>query len=602
MKGFNNTDKSGIITANGEGSHEKSVARKTNPKNSKTSVDETLAMVLKDFKRSWDYCASNYHQRWLDSWKLYNNTRTKVAYKGITNTFVPMTFSTVETMVSALFGGKPTFNYIPPSDRQDQNTEILNSLLDFYWDKDKWNIKVINWGRSMLTYGTGIIYLYWNIDHPCITNVPLRDFFIDPTATTMENARYMGRRYLTTLSELKSFEVVDPETGEMTPKYKNLDKISPGNGPSSDNTDKEEKDMFYGSVLPEDDDQVECIEWWSKDRVVTVANRSVVIEDTENYYKSRARELGNEYSEGLMPFASQRDFIDESLFYGKGEVEVIADQQELLNDLTNQNTDSIIYTLNQMYTLSPKFAHLLNEIENLPGAVYLAEKGALSPIEQRPVPTEAFTERLNIKNEIRETTASNEIVKGVSDEKNATATEISAQIAGAGQRLGLKITQIENEGFHRLARIVFEMIKLYVTEPMMVRIVGKDGVRWEEFNPDDYQTEYEPRVQLQATIENNKAEDANQAKEMMAAFLNDPDVNQAELKKLVLAKGFKLDPDEVEVLMTPPEMPLEDTMLPEEMMETGIDEAPPEPTLVEEEPMTEVEASPTPTLNEEVIV
>jgi len=181
---------------------------------------------------------------------------------------------------------------------------------------------------------------------------------------------------------------------------------------------------------------------------------------------------------------------------------------------------------------------------------------------------------MNLKNEIRETTASNEVVKGVSQDSQATATEINAQIAGSGQRLGLKVTQVENEGFHRLAKIVFEMIKLYVTEPTMVRIMGKDGAKWEEFDPKDFQGDYEPRVQLDITIENKRQREASEAKELLAAFLNDPEINQVELKKMVLSKSFNLDPDEVGMLVQeqppmeqmPPEgMPPEMGALPPEM-------------------------------------
>lgn len=512
----------------------------------------TADKVVADFNRSWEYTQGHYHKTWEDAFSLYNNKRVKKGYNGITNTFVPMTFSTIETMAAALFGSKPKFEYLPPKEKPDQNTEILNALLDYYWDKDNWDVKVIKWGRGMLREGTSIIYLYWGTDHPCMINVPIRDFFINPEATDFSTARYMGRRYLTSIEELKEFEIVDPETGEMTKKYKNLDKIGNTANGSGDQTDKQKKDMFYGSTLSDaETSQVEILEYWTEDHVVSVANRSVVIEDSENYFKSKARANGDEYPTGIFPFAPLRDYTDESLFYAKGEVEVIADEQELLNDLTNQNQDSIIYALNQMYTLDPKYAHLLEEIENIPGAVYLAERDALNPIQQRPIPQDAFNERLNLKNEIRETTASNEIVKGVGQETKTTATEVNAQIAGAGQRLSLKITQIENEGFHTLAKVVFEMIKRYVTEPMMVRIVGKDGTRWEQFNPEDFNGDYEPRVQLDTTVQSQKQEDADMAKELLAAFLNDPDINQAELKKMVLAKAFDLDPDEVDTLVQP---------------------------------------------------
>jgi hypothetical protein len=533
----------------------------------------TLNKVIKDFNSSWDYCAGSWHQRWNDNYYLYNNNRVKVGYNGITDTFVPMTFSTIETMTSALFGSKPRFMYTPPAAKQDQKTDILNELVDFYWEKDKWSIKVINWGRDMLRYGTSVVYMHWDRNMPCMINVPIRDFFIDPTANSLETAAFMGRRYLTTKSELESFEIVDLEKSNdmeivMKPKYQNIDKITSKGNDGGENTDKQEKDMWYGSTVGEDANLVEVIEYWTKDRVISVANRSVVIEDSENYYKSKAKMNGDKYASGLMPFAVLRDYVDGSLFYAKSEIDFIADQQELLNDLTNQNIDSITFTLNQMYTLDPRYAHLLEEIENMPGAIYPVEAGALQPIVQRPVPQDAFAERLNIKNEIRETTASNEIVKGVGMKGTQTATEIQAQIAGAGQRLALKITQIENEGFFQLGTIVLQMIKLYVTEPMLVRVVGRDGVNWELFDPTEFKGDYEVQVQLETTVNSQKTQQANQAKEMYAAFVNDPEVNQTELKKLVLQRGFDLDPDEVQMLMAPPEQQQGSMgqMMPQDMM------------------------------------
>ena len=538
----------------------------------KTTLDE----VITNFNSAWEYTQSSWHKRWEDSHRLYNNNRVKYGYEGITDTFVPMAFSTVETLTAGLFGSKPRFNFDPPHEKQAQPTEILNALLDYYWDKDQWSLKTINTGRGMFKLGTAVDYFYWESDHPCLINVPISDFFIDPTATCLDDARFCGRRYLTTIEELRDFEVVDLEAGEdefgnfqMKKKYNNLDKIK--SGAKGENTDKEEKDMWYGSTLNNaKESQVEVIEYWTKDVCVSVANRSTVIEDSENYFKQKDRANGSDYPEGLLPFADARDYTDESLFYAKGEIDIIADQQELLNDLTNQNIDSITYTLNQMYTLDPSYAHLINEIENIPGAIYPVPQNALLPIPQRSIPPDAFNERLNIKNEIRETTASNEVVKGVGTQQtgDATATEINAQIAGASQRLSLKVTQIENGYFYRVAKIVFRMVQLYVTEPMMIKIIGKDGVKWEEFDPSEFDGDYEPRIQLETSLQYKKQQESMDAKELLAAFLNDPDVNQQELKKLVLTKSFDLDPDEVDRLMEVPqgmEQGMED--IPEELLE-----------------------------------
>jgi len=564
----------------------------------KKTTSDTLSTVIADFNASWEYTQGTWHNRWQNNQFLYNGNRVKRGYVGITDTFVPMAFGTVETLTSGLFGSKPRFDYLAPQEKQDQPTEILNSLLDYYWDKDQWSLKIINTGRNTFKLGTAVDYFFWDKDHPRLINVPIRDFFIAPTSSSLDEycTPFCGRRFLTTKEELESFEIVDFEgkpdidgNYPMKPKYSNIDLITEGT--KGENTDKQQKDMWYGSTVSEPNKkQIEVIEYWTVDKTVSVANRSVVIEDTENYFKAKDRANGAKYPKGLLPFADSRDYVDESLFYAKGEIDIIADEQELLNDITNQNIDSITFTLNQMYTIDPKYAHMISEIENLPGAVYPFEAGTLVPINQRPIPPDAFLERQNIKNEIRETTAASEVVKGTSSEgAKSTATEINAQIAGAGQRFSLKVTQIENGYFYRMAKIIFKMIQLYVTEPMMVRIVGKDGARWEQFDPSEFQGDYEPRVQLEASINNEKQQDANNAKELLGAFLGDPEINQVELKKMVLSKSFDLDPDEVELLIAQ-QTPMSQNGMPPEMGQMPLQPPAPDPRqMMAEQKMAEMD-------------
>lgn len=526
--------------------------------------DDALQLVLKDFKSAWDYVQGSWTKRWSDNYKLCNNQRVNVGYVGISNVFVPMASSTVDALTSGLYGAKPSFDFIPPHTKQDQATSILNGLVDYYWDKDQWSLKVPETGKFKFMLGTAVDYFMWDIDHPVMIHVPLRDFFISPIANVLDErvTGFVGRRFLETVDNLKTFEIVDPETGNMRPKYSNLDRVADYKNP--DQTDKQQKDMWYGSTIGEPEEgQVECIEYWTTERVITVANRCAVIEDTENYYKAKGKANGDKNARGILPFADDRDIVDPSLFYAKSTIDTIAGQQEQLNDLTNQLADALTYTINQQYTIDPKYPHLQGQVKNLPGATYLAEQNTIVPIQRGTIPPDAFLQIQNIKNEIRETTGVNEIVKGAPSEGGkATATEINAQVAGSGQRIGLKVTQLENGYFHRVARILFAMIRLYVTEKTMVRILGKDGYSWEEFDPKQYKDgEYEPRIQLDITAENKKMEQAQIAKEMLAAFLGDVDVNQVWLKKKTLTAGFNLETDEVDDAFEPnpappqPEMP-----------------------------------------------
>lgn len=514
----------------------------------------TLEKVVGDFEQAWTYTSTQYHDTWADCWKLYNNVRTDQAYEGITDTFVPIVFSTIETMVSALAGSQPRFDFLPTKPEQENETKVLNSLLDFYWKADSWQSKVDKWIRSMLMYGTGVMYIWWDVDRPKLQNLPLRDFFVDPTATSPKDAKFMGRRFLTTKEALQEMEVINPETGKPEPMYKNLGSVTAGN--KGENTDKEEKDIFFGSTLGENahKSQVEVIEHWTLDKVITVANRSTVIREVDNPYKVAAQQREEKNPQGFFPFIIQRNYQDESLFYGKGEIEPIKGQQELLNDLTNQNNDAIIYTLNPMFTLDPRYEDYLNEVESIPGKVYPFEAGALTPIGMANVPRDAFTERLNIKNEMREVTASDQVVKGVSQDTNATATEIVTQLNQAGQRFAIKVSQIESEGFYDLAKIVLKMAQLFITESFAVKVIGdRQEIDWVQFEPSDWRGDYEPSVMLESTVTSQKEQDRRLAQDMYLSMIENPYVNPEELTRMTLKKLFDLDEAELELLMTPQE-------------------------------------------------
>lgn len=521
-------------------------------KNKKTSEPDLVAQVVAGFTSSWNYRESSFHTQWQDMYKLYNSERVHVSYNGISDTFVPLSYSTIETMVSATSGEKPLVEYIPTKYEQNTNTEVLNALFSYYWDMDGWTNKFIQHSRNLFLYGTSVIYTYWDIDHPVARNIPLRDFFIDPSATILnyQNARYMGYRFLADKEELKNEKVVDPETGELVPKYKNLDKLDT-NYEAGDQTDKQEKDTMMGSTLDKNaqKNQIEVLCYWTKDQVVYVGNRDQVIYESENYYKQRQQFLGYENPTGMYPFVIDANAPDESLLYGRSVLQPIAKSQELLNDITNQNIDAVSWALDPVMELDPQYASYIDKIANVTGAVYPFKPGSYQAVNKPTIPSNAFNERVNIKNEIRETTAVDQILKGTSSSGDTTATEVKAQIASAGRRFDLILSSMENGGYYQFAKLVFQLIQLYVTTPTIMRVVGEKGVDWQLFNPEQFKGDYEPRIKLQASLMQERNKKMRDLKEMYSAMLGSPFVNQQNLTRLIVKKAFDLEPDEVDGLV-----------------------------------------------------
>lgn len=525
------------------------MAKKTQPP--KPSND-SVAKIVADYDASWNYRSSSWHTKWQNMNKLYNSERVYVGYNGISDTFVPMAYSLVETMVSATSGDKPMIEYMPTKIEQETNTEVLNALFSYYWDLDQWTPKLIQHNRGLFKSGTSVLHTYWNIDHPVLEIIPLRDFFCDPSATffNRENARYMGHRFLASKKELEKERVIDPETGEFVAKYKNLDKLS--NFDSGDQTDKEEKDTDMGSTTEDkqDDDQVEVICHETLDKITYIGNRQEVIYEHTNYFKERQQFLGIQNPTGMFSYIVDSFAPDESQLYGKSVIEPIAKHQELLNDLTNQNIDAVSWSIDPEMELDPQYSSYLDKMKSATGNVYPFKPGSYQAVQKPLLPTNVFNERTNIKNEIREATAIDEIIKGVgAGAGETTATEIKAQVSSSGRRFGLIVSMLENGGYYQLAKLVFQMVQMYVTNPVMFRVVGQKGIDWQQFDPEMFKGDYEPRIKLKATLEYEKKYKMRDLKELYTAMLGSSYVNQEVLTRMIIQKGFDMDANEVQQLV-----------------------------------------------------
>jgi len=534
---------------------------------------QLVELVNKDFKNARDYIKKFKQSVWDDCWSAYNNIRTKRGYDGVADDFIPETFTIVESIKANIAGGKPKFNFVPIREEQNQETEVINDLVDFYWDQNNMTEKVQDWVQDMLVYGNGIMMVSWEGDMPHMTNIPLRDFFVDPTATHMNRPgtpgypKYAGYRFLTTVEELKNRKIVDPETGDMKLLYNNLDDIGELN--EDDPTDKTVKEKLLGSTLPDKKGQVEVIVYYTRKKKIIIANRETLIYDGENPYKREKKTKSVtrivdmqpmttdvEFPEikGFLPFAILRNYVDTSLFYAKGDVEVILPRQERLNDISSQKTDNLTYVMNNMWQIDPQYKHLAEQIESFPGAVFPLPQGALTAIEKQSIGADADNEMFRIKEEMRRATAADEVIQGVSQDKGrVTATEIQAQMNQASQRFSTKLTNLEDEGYAQLGRIIFKMTQIFVDQTMAVKVVGADdGMKWRDFDPEEYSGEYEPKVQLESTTKAVRAEEGQKYALIHQMFAQSPYVNQFEFTKLYLEAMLDMNADKLKKLVVDP--------------------------------------------------
>lgn len=542
--------------------------------------DQLAASVMADFNTARVYIKEHYEGVWADCFKSYNNIRTRRGYEGTADDFVPETFSIAESLKSAIAGTKPKFKYLPMSEEQKQETVELNALVEFYWSQNNMTRKVLNWIGDMIIYGNGIFYIKWQDDMPTVQHIPLSDFFMDPAATHMNKpeepgyARYAGHRYLTSMEELESMKKIDLESGDLVPFYKNLSKV--GSNASADEMDKDRNEQLIGSTLGKEayDRQIEVIEYFTRYRHVVLANRDTVILDEKNPYQRDRIEkttpividgevINQKYSvpeiQGFLPYAIARNYVDNSLFFAKGDVEVILPTQESLNDTSSQKRDNLAYVINNMWQIDPRYKHMAEQIVNEPGAVFPIGRGGLTPIEKDDVSPSADNEIQRLTQVMRTATAADAAVQGTAQRfSRTTATEVQAQLNQASMRFTTKVQNLEDEGFAQIARIFYKMVQIFVDQPLAVRTIGPKGIDWMRYNPEEYTGEYQPKVVLESTAEAMNAE-VVQGLQVAAQFsLGNPLVNQQAFLRRMYTELFEdhMSEEDIEELLTVEQAPM----------------------------------------------
>lgn len=540
-------------------------------------LEAVAAKVVKDYRASREYIKSGYEQTWDDCFKAYNNRRTYYGYDGIADTFVPLTFGLVETELANIASTNPKMSYRPTHKYQPKNTKLLNSLVDEYWNRADMPVKILPWIRDMIMYGTGVLYTGWCGDLPEISNIALRDFLFDPNSKSPLDpmTEFMGYQFFGNKAMMEDQKELDPDTGDEIDRYMNLDKVTEVSGDSDDQVDKEVKDILKGANISGEirAGQMHCIYHVTPEYITVVANLKHVIYRRPNWFcaedeqKTITVPTGKFDDQGdlietkvtveipgyngCFPFAIMRCHIDGSQFLGKGEVEVILPTQENLNDTANQTTDNLSYKMNVMWTLDPEFADRKEEVQSVPGIVLTFPQGALMPVERPTFDAgEGYKEMDRLKGEARQALGVDEITMGTQPDSGVhTATELNLQSTMANKRFAMKINTLQNEGFKTLADRMFKLIQIFVDEKETIRVATSNGIDFQEYDPDEYWGEYTPHVQLEVDAEMQKAKDQEQALAMYAQLKDNERIDQTELLRIVIEKGFDVEDEERDKLI-----------------------------------------------------
>ena len=213
---------------------------------------------------------------------------------------------------------------------------------------------------------------------------------------------------------------------------------------------------------------LQVLEYWSKDRVITVLNQTTIIRNEQNPF-------------GKIPFLSQNmtDVLDS--FYGIGCASLIGNEQRMQQGVINLFLDDLALSLNGMFTRVRGSNVATQQLRMRPGGIIEMDADkSVGLLPRQPIPIAETQAVLSASDSraARRTAASESSVQGaLPGDKSSitrTATGVNSLSSGTGTRLQAIIEIFATNVFVPLLESFHEMNGLFLTPDQINKILSQE--------------------------------------------------------------------------------------------------------------------------------
>lgn len=472
----------------------------------KLSEDEQRELIRKYFRRfqKAENAMGELHRLWktldlFDRGKQWDNVKIPVWIpKPITNLI-----RYVRTTKRAnLAQNIPQAEFVPMTPLDAPLVRQLQKAYDHVWDEQKVSMTVRKCIDRGLLYGTSIAYVYaeenirgkyFGDNHPSnqlyrydikVKRINNANFYIDPTAYTLQEAKWITITENLALSDVKNNPIFREYAGEKLKNltYADIQRDSNAAG-----------DIFQRSVTKtgqslehETGDEMVTlhIHWeryrneegrWQVDVSYFLWNTDFLLYRIEDFKPS------------VYPFAVFYDEEDDNSFWGTSIAMDVLENQKVINKTAQ--AASIIGTLHQnpqkvVLRESGINAAEMSRTGTLPGKVWTSNiPNAVETIQPPDIPKGLFEIEDRMKADIKEIAGLNEAYVGESVGSLTTSTGVDSLIERATIRDRDKSLQID-QFVEDLSNLIAQFILVYWQEPRPIMTRMKNGdVEFEEWKP-----------------------------------------------------------------------------------------------------------------------
>jgi hypothetical protein len=346
---------------------------------------------------------------------------------------------------------------------------------------------------------------------PMVEVVPPEDFFCDPEARDIQEARFVIHRVKRTVSYLKK--------KEQEGIYSNIDDVIESGTVSKGKTDEDDDEAAmratsssrYSHYTSRNDVQkarrkIDVWEWWglldvddsgiAEPYLVVVANNVII------------RMERNPYAHGEAPFEVMRPILDIFTMKGISMVDLVGEYQKAKTALMRQTLDNISFQNNQMWEVDETAGVDIDSLINpRPGGVVITNRlGAIKQITPAPLEQYAYQTMEFIQGQLEQRTGITRYNQGLdANTLNKTASGIQSIMSASSQRIELIARVMAETGFRKLYKKMLMLNQQFIDQEIVIRVHGQPL----EISPDDLAGNFDVSVDIGGAT-NKEQQEINQ--------------------------------------------------------------------------------------------
>lgn len=555
-----------------------------NPSDRQSDADRALVQeIILGILGLWE----PYHKKWMRRanhfYGLYRNYQDfKNAYNSTTTErgrdrvygdaegefgeelFIPMCFSTVETILPAMLSMNPEMTVLPRDIASEPNVDSVKAMIESQQEKIKYPLRLQTIAKDGLITGLGVEKTRWRtdfrvkqqlqpdpesgflspqhvleqlFDDPDAEAVDPFDFIADPFCSGIEDAEgafhrtWRSTRYVKNMALTGQWRNLESYTAE---EVMGLAQSQKYNEVWNERRMIGDRQTTTGSSSMGKADIHEVLEFHDGDRVVTILDRTIVVAQGEN--PNWHREL---------PFQVFRPTELAHELHGIGEIEPIEQLQEELNTLRTQRRYNADLVLQKVFAYHDGQVER-EDIQFGPGYAIPVNgnpQEVLFPLQIGDIPNSGYQEEDRIGADIDRTSGVSDVIAGAGLAGSDTATGVQLVQNAASRRIEAKTRRLELEIVGPCAEQWLKLNQQRILSNRDVRVPALPSPHepdrrwaWMQVGPYQLAGEFEIRAVPNSMQPENIPQDRADAQMLMTLFAQVPGIEAQKLAELALRK------------------------------------------------------------------